>query len=80
MELQRKELETYNEELPPYSFMHNEDGQMQSMYTYGPMPFVVPMKLETQHQPKAMTNAPWVDSMDQTSHHPIGTNTTLVAQ
>jgi hypothetical protein len=45
-------------ELPPYSSMHNEDGQMQSMYTYGLKPFVVQMKPETQHQPKVMTNAP----------------------
>jgi hypothetical protein len=58
MELQKNELEIYNVEPPPYSYMHNEDGQMPSMYTYGPMPFAVPMKLEIQHLPKVMTNAP----------------------
>ena len=60
--------------------MHKEDGQMQSIATYGPMQLEQLMMEETMLQPISVMNALSQDSVEQREYQPLRTNITLDAQ
>jgi hypothetical protein len=60
--------------------MHKEDGQMQSIATFGPMQSEQLMMEETMLQPIRVMNVLSLDSVERREYQPLRTNITLDAQ
>jgi hypothetical protein len=73
-------LETCKGELQPYYCMHKEDGQIQLIHIYGPMPSEQLMIAGITHQLMNKTHPQCQDSVQQAGYHLYRTNTILDAQ